>query len=89
MQMDSPLLIQKANSWNHRSRIGSSSADGGEVEKGGVGEILLNRSSARNIYTYMGSDSNLTVSSNAFTIDNTLITPTSLGLASWRYFRAE
>jgi type IV pilus assembly protein PilY1 len=58
----------------------SSGADGGDVEKGGVGEILLNRSTARNIYTYMSTESNLTGNSNAFTTSNTLITPTTLGL---------
>jgi type IV pilus assembly protein PilY1 len=58
----------------------SSSADGGDVEKGGVGEILLNRSSARNIYTYMGTDSNLTGNSNTFSLSNNLVSPTVLGL---------
>ena len=56
--------------------------DGGDVEKGGVGEVLRNRSSSRNIYTYLETVANaeLTHSSNAF--DNTNITPTMLGLAS-------
>jgi type IV pilus assembly protein PilY1 len=54
--------------------------DGGDVQKGGVGEVLMNRSSSRNIYTYLGSNLNLTHSSNAF--NNTNITPTMLGLLS-------
>jgi type IV pilus assembly protein PilY1 len=58
----------------------SSEADGGEVEKGGVGDILQDRTSARNIYTYLGSNVNLTDSSNAFTLANSAITPSLLGL---------
>lgn len=60
----------------------SSIADGENVEKGGVGEKLKNRSSSRNIYTYMGSNTTLTDSSNAFTLSNSDITPTLLGLSS-------
>lgn len=54
------------------------SMDGGDVEKGGVGEVLKNRSSSRNIYTYQGSNVALPDSTNAFTEAN--ITPTMLGL---------
>jgi len=59
----------------------SSEPDGENVKRGGVGEILLNRSAARNIYTYLGTSSNLTDSSNAFHLDNTVITPSKLGLS--------
>jgi type IV pilus assembly protein PilY1 len=59
----------------------SSGADGDDVEKGGVGEILLNRSSDRNIYTYLGeSDKNLWESPNAFALSNSAITPSTLGM---------
>jgi type IV pilus assembly protein PilY1 len=54
--------------------------DGGEVEKGGVGQVLLNRATARNLYTYLGSNASLLHSSNAFITSNGLITPTLLGL---------
>jgi len=54
------------------------SMDGGDVEKGGVGEVLKNRSSPRNIYTYQGLNVALPDSTNAFTEAN--ITPTMLGL---------
>jgi type IV pilus assembly protein PilY1 len=54
--------------------------DGGDVEKGGVGEVLKNRSSSQNIYTYLGSNVNLPDSSNAFVEAN--ITPAMLGLGS-------
>ena len=56
--------------------------DGGEVEKGGVGEVLLNRSAARNLYTYFGTKADLTDSTNAFKTANALITPATLGLGS-------
>jgi type IV pilus assembly protein PilY1 len=59
----------------------SSAADGGEVELGGAGEVLLKRSSARNIYTYLETNVNLTDSSNRFALTNPAITPAKLGLA--------
>ncbi len=52
---------------------------GGAVTKGGVGERLLTRSSARNIYTYLGNTS-LTASTNAFTTGNTGITKALLNV---------
>jgi type IV pilus assembly protein PilY1 len=58
----------------------STGADGGEVEKGGVGEILQKRTTSRNIYTYLGTNVDLTDSSNAFTLANSAITPGLLGL---------
>ena len=62
----------------------SETADGGEVEAGGVGEVLLKRTTARKIYTYLETNTDLTDSSNAnaFDKDNTSITPQKLGLAS-------
>jgi type IV pilus assembly protein PilY1 len=62
----------------------SSKADGGEVELGGVGEVLRNRdfsSNPRKIYTYLETNVNLTDSSNRFALSNTAITPAKLGLA--------
>lgn len=53
--------------------------DGGDVEKGGVGEVLWNRTTARDIYTYLGANAELTHASNIFNTTN--ITPTMLGLA--------
>jgi type IV pilus assembly protein PilY1 len=52
--------------------------DGDRVEAGGVGGILLNRSSARNLYTYLGSNASLTHSSNQFNTTN--ITPAMVGV---------
>jgi type IV pilus assembly protein PilY1 len=74
----------------------TASSDGGEVEAGGVGEILQNRTSARNIYTILpGSESDLdnatgdldtsfdlTNSWNAFTTANARLTYTKLGVTS-------
>lgn len=56
--------------------------DGGNTDGGGVGEVLQNRTAARNIYTYFRTNVELTDSSNAFSTSNSAITPSSLGLAS-------
>ena len=58
----------------------SSQADGGKVDKGGVGEVLITSSDPRNIFTYLG-DSMLTADSNKFSVQNNKITPELLGLA--------
>ena len=61
----------------------SSSADGGDVDQGGVGAVLLaGNPDSRNIYTYLGTNTDLTNSSNAFSKSNAAITPTLLGLTS-------
>lgn len=60
----------------------SSTLDGGDVEKGGVGEVIMNRSSARKIYTYLGQNESLVHTTNAFTLENSLISPTVLGLST-------
>jgi type IV pilus assembly protein PilY1 len=59
----------------------SSAADGDDVEKGGVGEVLKNRAASRKIYTYLGN-ADLADSTNKFATDNSAITPTLLGLSS-------
>ncbi|MFB3884484.1 MAG: pilus assembly protein [Thermodesulfobacteriota bacterium] len=56
------------------------SADGGEVEQGGVGEVLISRLSLRTIHTYFYASVNLTDASNSFQTTNASITPTVLGL---------
>ena len=61
----------------------SSPADGGDVEKGGVGGVLqAGNPDSRNIYTYLGTSPDLTHSSNAFTKTNAAITTTLLGVPS-------
>jgi type IV pilus assembly protein PilY1 len=52
--------------------------DGEDVEKGGVGEVLLKRTATRNIRTYLGTSTNLMDSSNVFNAAN--ITPQTLDL---------
>jgi len=56
----------------------STMPDAGQVEEGGAGQQLLIRSSARNIYTYMGTNTDLTDSSNLFASSNTSITASTL-----------
>ena len=60
----------------------SSTADGGDVDAGGVGERLLLRTTERNIYTYLGTNTNLTDASNAFTTSNTAITASMLDVTT-------
>jgi len=73
----------------------TSSSDGGEVELGGVGEVLKARTAARNIYTLLpgnpadedsGPDSDtsfdLTNSWNAFTTGNSRLTTSKLGVST-------
>jgi type IV pilus assembly protein PilY1 len=73
-----------------------SSTDGGDVEVGGVGEVLKARTTARNIYTLLpGSESDLdeatgdsdtsfdlTNSWNAFTTTNSRLTASKLGVST-------
>jgi type IV pilus assembly protein PilY1 len=58
---------------------GSGEPDGGEVEKGGVGQVLLNRTTERRIYTYTGVTPDLWNPTNAFAINNKKISPLTLG----------
>jgi type IV pilus assembly protein PilY1 len=59
----------------------SSGADGGRVDKGGVGEVLQRRSRSRNLFTYLG-ESSLTAETNAFKTSNEQLTPERLGLSA-------
>jgi type IV pilus assembly protein PilY1 len=61
---------------------GDGDPDGGEVERGGAGAILLARSSQRMIYTYTGITTDLADPTNAFSVDNPGITPELLGFES-------
>lgn len=58
----------------------SSEADGKQVDKGGVGEVLLSRTKSRNIVTNIEGP-NLISESNEFAIENGKLTPELLGLA--------
>jgi type IV pilus assembly protein PilY1 len=58
--------------------------DGGEVEKGGAGEVLHKRTQDRDIYTYFAAKNNVVLKHNdhAFTTSNASITLGVLGLSS-------
>jgi type IV pilus assembly protein PilY1 len=80
---DTPVMDSENKIREDAQSYWSSEPDGEYVRKGGVGEILLNRSVSRNIYTYLEATStstDLTHSSNAFQLINTDITPSVLGL---------
>ncbi len=72
--LDSDNLI-KESSRSHWSR----EADGRQVDKGGVGEVLVTRSKRRNLFTNLG-DSELASSTNAFSTSNGELTAEVLGL---------
>lgn len=59
----------------------SSTVDAGDVTTGGVGEKLLTKATARSIYTYLGSNVNLSDTSNAFSTGNAGITKELLEVA--------
>ena len=58
----------------------SSEVDGNQVDKGGLGEVLLLRTKPRNIITNIEGE-NLMSESNEFAIENEKLTPELLGLA--------
>lgn len=63
------------------SSFWSSTVDAGDVTSGGTGEKLLTRSTARNLYTYLGSSAALTDAGNAFSTANAGITSTLMDTA--------
>jgi type IV pilus assembly protein PilY1 len=77
---DSPVMDSDNQIKDTAKSYWSTAADGGDVEKGGVGQLLLERTSERNIYTYLGTNADLKDSSNLFSVSNSAITPPKLGL---------
>ena len=59
----------------------STSADGPDVLTGGIGQVLLDQAS-RNLYTYMGTSTDLTNSTNAFSTSNGNITASTLDVST-------
>ena len=59
-----------------------SGLDGGRVLQGGVGGVLLDRNTQRNIYTYLGSSVNLTDGTNRLSTSNSEITRVLLNVES-------
>ena len=76
-----PALDSKNQIKSSSTSSWSSKADGNQVKKGGIGEVLLTRNEPRNIFSYLG-DANLMSGSNKFETSNQKITPELLGLAS-------
>ncbi len=60
----------------------SAEMDGGDVEIGGAGKKLMDRTTARNLYTYFGPSKNLLDAVNQFSKTNNAITPSLMGLGS-------
>ena len=56
-----PALDSGGNFLNSSVSYWSTLADGGIVEEGGVGGVLLARTTARNLYTYTGTSSSLLI----------------------------
>lgn len=83
---DNTAIDSEGNFLEQSISYWSTTADGGIVEAGGVGQILLNRASQRNIYTFLGTDSEthkeLTHDDNKFITTNTLITSSILSTAN-------
>jgi type IV pilus assembly protein PilY1 len=94
---DGALLPQGAENGSFRATsqsFWSTAPDGGAVDQGGTGAVLLNRAfsvscptcnitgTVRNIYTFLGTNTNLTDSSNLFSTLNTALTSSApiLGL---------
>ena len=59
----------------------SSTADGANVTKGGVGGVLLDQAT-RNLYTYTGTKASLTDATNVFSTTNTAILNSDLDVTS-------
>jgi len=75
--MDSNNAIKKT-----AQSFWSSEVDREYTDLGGVGEVLLDRTSPRKIYTYLGTNVDLTDLTNAFATSNAMITPARLGVAA-------
>lgn len=77
-----PALDSSGNFLDTSISYWSSLSDGGVVEEGGVGEVLNVRTTARHIYTYLGTSASLTNASNAFTTTNAGLTFSMFNLAN-------
>jgi type IV pilus assembly protein PilY1 len=88
-----PVGVQNGQFRSTAVSYWSIAADGGTVQAGGVGAQLMSRnysiscptcavtgSSPRNIYTFLGTNTDLTKPINAFSTVNSALTPTTLGL---------
>ena len=76
---NAPFTSTSYSYWNS-----SGTPDAASVDLGGAGGVLLSRSTARNIYTYTGSSTTLTDTSNKFSKTNTAITSTGADTGTTR-----
>jgi hypothetical protein len=88
LDVSGSLVMNDMNVINPNSRsYWSTYTDGVDVEKGGTGAAMLDRdlgTNPRKLYTYLGTNIDLTDGSNAFNLSNTGptgITPERVGLA--------
>ena len=65
---DGHILDEAVSFW------GTADPDGGDTEEGGVGRVLLDRTTPRHICTYVGLSTDLTDTTNLISLDNPLIT---------------
>lgn len=77
-----PALDSNGNFLDTSVSYWSTFADGGLVDDGGVGRLLVERTTARNLYTYVGTSTSLTALSNAFTTGNIGLTYSMFGLTN-------
>ena len=73
---NAPFTPTSLSYWN-----ASTTPDEDKVDLGGAGAMLLSRTTARNLYTYTGTNADLTNTSNLFIKTNTAITATTLNVA--------
>jgi len=79
--LGNPATLADGTIKDNAKSFWSTSEDGANVLEGGIGEKLLDQAT-RNLYTYMGSSTSLTNSSNAFSRSNTVITAATLGVST-------
>ncbi len=80
----SPVMDDKTNGIKSTAQsFWSPDVDGADTEAGGVGKKLqVMDLTKRKVYTYLGTNDDLTDLSNAFSTSNSSITPTRLGLTA-------
>ncbi|MBW2491228.1 MAG: hypothetical protein JRE65_08785, partial [Deltaproteobacteria bacterium] len=79
--LGNPATLDDGKIKDNAQSFWSTSPDGPNVLEGGIGTKLLDQAT-RNLYTYMGSSTDLTHSTNAFSTSNTDITATTLSVGS-------
>ncbi|MCK9172508.1 MAG: hypothetical protein M0O99_03375 [Desulfuromonas thiophila] len=73
-KLGNPAANDSGTIFDNATSYWSTTADGPQVAAGGAGELLRDRATNRVLYTYTGSNSALTHSSNLFATTNTVLT---------------